>query len=53
MAFTFFFRDEQTLSLAIQQLISTTMGRSNVHILNAGCAMGMETYVQLYEKTDN
>lgn len=44
MAFTFFFRDEQVLSLAIQQFVPLAMGRSNVHILNAGCAMGMETY---------
>jgi chemotaxis protein methyltransferase CheR len=44
MAFTFFFRDEQSLTVAAQKLISLTMGRTNVHILNAGCAMGMETY---------
>jgi chemotaxis protein methyltransferase CheR len=44
MAFTFFFRDEQILSLAVKNLIPLTMGRSTVHILNAGCAMGMETY---------
>lgn len=44
MAFTFFFRDEQILSLAVQNLVPKTMGRSIVHILNAGCAMGMETY---------
>jgi chemotaxis protein methyltransferase CheR len=44
MAFTFFFRDEQILSLAVENLVPLTMGRSSVHILNAGCAMGMETY---------
>jgi chemotaxis protein methyltransferase CheR len=44
MAFTFFFRDEQILSLAVQNLVPLCMGRSSVHILNAGCAMGMETY---------
>lgn len=44
MAFTFFFRDEQILTLAAQKLVPITMGRSKVHILNAGCAMGMETY---------
>jgi chemotaxis protein methyltransferase CheR len=44
MAFTFFFRDEQILTLAVQKLVPLTMGRSNIHILNAGCAMGMETY---------
>lgn len=44
MAFTFFFRDEQILTLAVQKLIPMAIGRKNVHILNAGCAMGMETY---------
>ncbi len=44
MAFTFFFRDEQILTLAVQKLVPITMGRSSVQILNAGCAMGMETY---------
>lgn len=44
MAFTFFFRDEQILSLAVEKLVPLTLGRSNIHILNAGCAMGMETY---------
>jgi chemotaxis protein methyltransferase CheR len=44
MAFTFFFRDEQSLLLTVQKLVPSTIGRRNVHILNAGCAMGMETY---------
>jgi chemotaxis protein methyltransferase CheR len=44
MAFTFFFRDEQVLSLAVEKLVPFAMGRSNIRILNAGCAMGMETY---------
>jgi chemotaxis protein methyltransferase CheR len=44
MAFTFFFRDEQILSLAAEKLAQAAIGRSSVHILNAGCAMGMETY---------
>jgi len=44
MAFTFFFRDEQILELAVEHLVPFAMGRSNVRILNAGCAMGMETY---------
>jgi chemotaxis protein methyltransferase CheR len=44
MAFTFFFRDEQILSLAVEKLVPLTIGRSSVNILNAGCAMGMETY---------
>jgi chemotaxis protein methyltransferase CheR len=44
MAFTFFFRDEQILELSVEKLIPFAVGRSNVRILNAGCAMGMETY---------
>lgn len=44
MAFTFFFRDEQILTLAVDTLVPRVMGRSTIHILNAGCAMGMETY---------
>ena len=44
MAFTFFFRDEQILAMAVEKLVPFTVGRSNVRILNAGCAMGMETY---------
>ena len=44
MAFTFFFRDEQILELAATRLVEFTTGRSNVRILNAGCAMGHETY---------
>jgi len=53
MAFTFFFRDEQILSLAVEKFVPLTLGRSNVQILNAGCAMGMETYtfaIMLAEK---
>ncbi len=44
MAFTFFFRDEQILELAVERLVPLAMGRTNIQILNAGCAMGMETY---------
>jgi len=44
MAFTFFFRDDQILSLAVDKLVPNTIGRSSIRILNAGCAMGMETY---------
>ncbi|HOT14777.1 MAG TPA: CheR family methyltransferase [Bacteroidales bacterium] len=44
MAFTFFFRDDQILTQAVQKLVPMVMGRTNIHILNAGCAMGMETY---------
>lgn len=44
MAFTFFFRDEPILRLAVEKLVPNILGRTNVRILNAGCAMGMETY---------
>lgn len=44
MAFTFFFRDEPILKLAVDSLVPRIIGRSSVRILNAGCAMGMETY---------
>ena len=53
MAFTFFFRDDQILELAVERLVPLTIGRSNTRILNAGCAMGMETYtfaIMLAEK---
>lgn len=44
MAFTFFFRDEPILRLAVEKLVPNIIGRSSVRILNAGCATGMETY---------
>jgi len=44
MAFTFFFRDEQILSLAVEKLTAFSLGRSKVRVFNAGCAMGQETY---------
>lgn len=44
MAFTFFFRDDQILSLAVEKLVSFSVGRRTVRIYNAGCAMGQETY---------
>jgi chemotaxis protein methyltransferase CheR len=53
MAFTFFFRDEQILELSVEKLIPFALGRTNIRILNAGCAMGMETYtfaIMLAEK---
>jgi chemotaxis protein methyltransferase CheR len=53
MAFTFFFRDEQILALSVEYLVPFAVGRSNIRILNAGCAMGMETYtfaIMLAEK---
>ncbi len=44
MAFTFFFRDEQTLRLAAEHLVPTILGRSRIHVWDAGCAMGPEPY---------
>lgn len=53
MAFTFFFRDEQILASAADALVQNAIGRTNIRILNAGCAMGQETYtfaIMLAEK---
>jgi chemotaxis protein methyltransferase CheR len=53
MAFTFFFRDMQTLELAIKHMIPYTAGRSRIRIWDAGCAMGPEPYslaIMLAEK---
>lgn len=53
MAFTFFFRDEQILTSAADALVQSAIGRTNIRILNAGCAMGQETYtfaIMLAEK---
>lgn len=44
MAFTFFFRDTQTLELAVKHLIPCVTGRSRIRIWDAGCAMGPEPY---------
>ncbi|NJO90562.1 MAG: chemotaxis protein CheR, partial [Chloroflexia bacterium] len=44
MAFTFFFRDEPILKMAVEMLVPSIIGRTSARILNAGCAMGMETY---------
>jgi len=44
MAFTFFFRDMQILQLAMQHVVPFVMGRSQVRIWDAGCAMGPELY---------
>lgn len=56
MAFTYFFRDLQTLELIIQHLIPIVSGRSSVSIWDAGCASGEEPYsfaILLAEKMGN
>ena len=44
MAFTFFFRDKQTLEKAVIETIKTMCGREKIKIWDAGCAMGPEPY---------
>ena len=44
MAFTFFFRDMQILELIMEHVVPDVMGRSNVKVWDAGCAMGQEVY---------
>lgn len=44
MAFTFFFRDEQTLESAIQEVLPSLQGRAFIHVWDAGCAHGPEPY---------
>jgi chemotaxis protein methyltransferase CheR len=44
MAFTFFFRDTQTLDQAAKVLVPEVAGRSRIRIWDAGCAMGPEPY---------
>ncbi len=44
MAFTFFFRDTQTLELAVQHALPRFAGRAKVRIWDAGCATGPEVY---------
>lgn len=44
MAFTFFFRDSQTLELAIEDALPSLRGRAFIHVWDAGCAHGPETY---------
>ena len=40
MAFTFFFRDAQTLDLLIEQAMPTLCGQAFIRIWDAGCATG-------------
>ncbi|PWR75113.1 CheR family methyltransferase [Methanospirillum stamsii] len=44
MAFTFFFRDAQTLDLAIDHFLPFIQSRRTITIWSAGCAMGQEPY---------
>lgn len=44
MAFTFFFRDRDSLELAADHLIPLVSGRSRIRIWDAGCATGPEPY---------
>jgi|GEM_PF-114748 len=44
MAFTFFFRDWQTLELAIDNALPSLRGRAFIHVWDAGCAHGPEPY---------
>jgi chemotaxis protein methyltransferase CheR len=44
VAFTFFFRDAQTLELLIEQALPTLCGQAFIRIWNAGCANGAEPY---------
>ncbi len=44
MAFTYFFRDRETLELIKDHVIPTTSGKRNIKIWDAGCAMGPEPY---------
>jgi chemotaxis protein methyltransferase CheR len=44
MAFTFFFRDTQTLRLAIEHFHPFIQSRSKITVWSAGCAMGQEPY---------
>ena len=44
MAFTFFFRDSQTLEMAIREALPSFQGRAFIHVWDAGCAHGCEPY---------
>jgi chemotaxis protein methyltransferase CheR len=44
MAFTFFFRDAETLELAVAEALPDLRGRAFIHVWDAGCAHGPEPY---------
>ena len=56
MAFTFFFRDSQTLERAIDDAFPSLQGRAFIHVWDAGCAHGCEPYtlaILLRERMSN
>ena len=44
MAFTYFFRDYQTLEMIVHNVIPGTIGSQHIRVWDAGCAMGPEPY---------
>jgi chemotaxis protein methyltransferase CheR len=44
MAFTFFFRDSQTLEMLVEQALPVLCGQAFIRIWDAGCAHGPEAY---------
>lgn len=44
MAFTYFFRDRQTLELIVEHALPTLKRRRYINVWDAGCAMGPEPY---------
>jgi chemotaxis protein methyltransferase CheR len=44
MAFTFFFRDEQTLKVLLEHALPVIQGQAFIRIWDAGCAHGPEPY---------
>ncbi len=44
MAFTYFFRDLQTLTLICEHALPTLLTRRHIDVWDAGCAMGQEPY---------
>ena len=44
MAFTFFFRDEQTLKVLLEHALPVLQGQAFIRIWDAGCAHGPEPY---------
>lgn len=44
MAFTYFFRDLQTLELIIKHVVPAVAGRSKIRVWDAGCASGQEPF---------